>query len=110
MTLKRDSNKTQMFRNGKRREECRDRGFARAMTLRMPNHELQMSARQRPSWRPPGPPLSLFPLIFIVSRSGCILIFQQAGFIQPLVKLQGTSRPMMFRRFIANRSSLYFAR
>lgn len=54
--------------------------------------------------------LSLFPLIFIVSRSGCILIFQQAGFIQPLVKLQGTSRPMMFRRFIANRSSLYFAR
>lgn len=59
MTLKRDSNKTQMFRNGKRREECRDRGFARAMTLRMPNHELQMSARQRPSWRPPGLSLSL---------------------------------------------------
>lgn len=42
-----------------RKNDVRDRGFAHAMTLRMPNHELQMSARQRPSWRPPGPSLSL---------------------------------------------------
>lgn len=42
-----------------RKNDVRDRGFAHAMTLRMPNHELQMSARQRPSWRPPGLSLSL---------------------------------------------------
>lgn len=108
--MRRESNKTHVFRNGKRTEERRSRSGFRTRDdvayaeSRIAN-ERAAAAIMAASW-----PLSLSPLIFIVSRSGCILIFQQAGFIQPLVKLQGTSRPMMFRRFIANRSSLYFAR
>lgn len=94
-----NSYKMRMFRNVKHAERRRNR---RACDdVRIPNRELQMSAQ--PSWR-----WFLPPLIFIVSHGGCILVFQQAGFIRPLVKLQGTSRTMMFRWFIANRSPALF--